>query len=361
MAKSVQEILGAAHMMEVINDVQRGIPRVLPDSFFKVTDRVTGDKARYFKTRGARESARQSEYGSPSRRVTQKDMAEVGITLIHSFENQALNPLTLQAIQSPASDAFQEIAIAEVDRQTVEFGQRFSNLRVSCALSALFKGAIWFDSNGNQQNSSSSAYLTIDFGTQANNENQANGIIDTTWASNTADIIGDLTALKKTQRQNGRPPLRHAFYGANISEYIASNTAAAALIAGSPRLAEQFYTTGEIPNGFCGLEWHPAYEAYLMDSSDAVASLIGDDALILTPEPNGSWWKFIEGSYMVPRSVGTIYADAVAAMNDVDLVYGTFAYGRVSHDPVTVQQYAGDTFMPVLADPNAVFVLDVTP
>lgn len=361
MAKSLQEILGGRNMTGVINDVVPGIPNYLPPAFLTATDKIVGNKATYFKARGERGNAKQTSYGAPARRVTAKDMAEQGVTLIHTFEEQAINPLTVQGIINPMNEQMQGVYVGEVDRQTRDFRTRFDNLRLSCTYSALSKGAIWFDSNGNVQTSSSGAAVTIDFSVPANNQNQANSTIGTTWATASTDIIANINAIKKTQVQNGRAPLAHAFYGSNIASYIAKNDAAKNLLNGNPALAQQFYNTGEIPNGFCGLQWHPVYGAYEINSSDAVAEWWGADGITFTPEPNRNWWKFYEGSFLVPRTVDITHADAVAAMSDLDLVYGRFAYGKLNHNPPGVVQYAGDTFLPLLADGTSIFIVDVTP
>ena len=180
------------------------------------------------------------------------------------------------------------------------------------------------------------------------------------WATAGTSIIQQVTAIKKQQAQAGKQPLMHAFYGANIAKYVAANTSAKELINNTPALAQSYYNTGDLPDGFLGLRWHPAYSAYALDGSGGVSSIFGDDTIVFTPDPNPQWYQFHEGSYMVPRSVD-IVADAAAAARQLDIVYGMFGYAKVGHDPVSITQYAGDTFLPILADASQIVIADVTP
>jgi hypothetical protein len=63
---------------------------------------------------------------------------------------------------------------------------------------------------------------------------------------------------------------------------------------------------------------------------------------------------------MVPRSID-VAGDALTAVNNLSIVYGKFSYGVPTHDPVGVKHYAGDTFLPLLKVPSAIFQVDVTP
>ena len=54
-----------------------------------------------------------------------------------------------------------------------------------------------------------------------------------------------------------------------------------------------------------------------------------------------------------------ITPDAIASAGNVSIASGMFSYGQVLSDPVTVKHIAGDTFLPVLKVPKAVFVATV--
>lgn len=354
-------------MTGVIKTVTSGLPNFLPPSFLTPTKTVVGNTGSYLKVTGERRNAKATQYGGPARMRSQQGMTEVGVTLIHAFEQQNHNPLILQNLLGVNGEPAQNFAIQEIDRQTVEFKTLFSNLRQSTVYSALANGKIYLDQDGTLLYSSTGAVNTIDYSVPSTRltsgtHDASNTVIGVPWTSSTADIIGGLTTAKKCQLQDGKAPLAHAFYGQNITSSVLTNTKAKELINQNPGLATQVYNTGEIPNGFCGLQWHPVYSAYGLDSSDAATSWFGADALVLTPEPDPSWYQFIEGTYMVPNDVGAVTSDAVAAAAQyLQQVSGMFSYAKVSHNPVTVEQYAGDTFLPVISDGSAIWILDTTP
>lgn len=367
MAKSLQEILGGRNMTGVIKTVQTGLPNLLPPQFLTPTRTVIGNNGTYFKTTGERRNAKTTQYGAPARHRSQQGLTEVGVTLIHAFEQQNHNPLLLQNLLGTNGEPAQNFAIQEIDRQTAEFKTLFTNLRQSAVYSSLAAGKIYLDQDGVLLYTSTGAVTTIDFSvptTRTTNgvHDASNTVIGVAWTASTADIIGGLTTAKKCQLQDGKPPLMHAFYGANITSSILTNTKAKELINNNPLLATQLYNTGEIPNGFCGLQWHPVYSAYGLNSSDAVTSWFDPDALVLTPDPTPDWYELVEGTYMIPNDVGAVTSDAIAAASQyLQQVSGMFSYAKVSHNPVTVEQYAGDTFLPIIKDGSAIWILDTTP
>ena len=108
-----------------------------------------------------------------------------------------------------------------------------------------------------------------------------------------------------------------------------------------------------------GVQWHPAYEAFYEDDTGTAQDLVGGDQILFTPEPSMDWLDWLEGTYPVPTNVGAIAADAIGAAGNVSVASGMFSYGQVLSDPVTVKHVAGDTFLPVLKVPKAIFVATV--
>jgi hypothetical protein len=122
----------------------------------------------------------------------------------------------------------------------------------------------------------------------------------------------------------------------------------------------QYLSTADIPSPLLGLTWRPAYEAFFEDATGTLQSLVGDDQVVFTPEPSTDWIGWLEGTYPVPTSVGTVSVDAADALRgSVTTAAGMFAYGVVNTDPVTVKMVAGDTFLPVLKVPKAIFIATV--
>lgn len=361
MSKSLQEILGGRQMTGVIQTIRTGLPFPAQlNALLQPTNRIFGDKATYLKIVGTRENAQLTTYGSPARRITGKSMSETGITLMHSFLEQAHNPTILQALLGMNGEPLQAMAIEEVDRQTAEFKARFDNSRISSVFSTIAHGHIWIDSNNFFTFTSGGAAIDINWNVPAGNTGNVSGIFSNSWATATTDIVGNINAVKKRQAQNtGRVP-RYAVHGANIPGYVLSNNEAKTMIQGNAALATQLWNSGGIPDGFCGLTWVPADVAFGLSSGGTVTEWFDGDQISFLPEISKDWWRMYEGSYPIPTSID-IKGDAVEAARSLQIVYGQFAYAVTGHNPPGVTQYAGDTYMPVLASPSDLVIADTVP
>jgi hypothetical protein len=51
----------------------------------------------------------------------------------------------------------------------------------------------------------------------------------------------------------------------------------------------------------------------------------------------------------------------MAALGNFTQAQGAFSYAKVGHNPPGVEHFAGDTFLPLLKNPWAVFLADVVP
>ena len=74
-----------------------------------------------------------------------------------------------------------------------------------------------------------------------------------------------------------------------------------------------------MPSGMFGLQWHPAYEAFYEDDGGVAQDFITGDQVVFTPEPSMDWLDWLEGTYPVPSSVGSITPDAVSSLANVSL------------------------------------------
>lgn len=359
MAKSIQDILGGRQMTGVVKTVASGIPNYVPTEFMNTTKRIVGNRSTFLQVQGQRAGGRTVQYGAPAQRRTMVPLAEIGVTLMHVYEEMIHDPLVLQNLMGQNGNAAAEVSAEEVDRQTVEFKRLCDTARLMALYSTLRNGKIWIGANGDLLLSSSNAVITVDFGVPTSNVLAAGGGTIVDWAVASNSIVYDVQNVKKTAIKTTGRELGYAFYGQNILKYILANTEAKALIAANPVLLNAVYQTGEIPDGFCGLKWRPCYRAFGLDTSATATDYWGADTLVFCPDPSTDWWQWQEGSYLVPRSVGNVYPSAEEAVRDVDIVYGQFAYGVLLHNPVTVAQYVGDTFMPVLASPNDLYIATV--
>lgn len=359
MAKPLSLIMGSIPMTTAAQTVQRGIPSTLPPSFLRVTRRVSGNQVAYNNRAGGRGAARLVQYGAPSVNVSQIGPGEGAAVLIHSFEHTPFPLTTLINLRS-GDDMLQQMAQDDIDQKVADFMERYNTLRTAAVYSLFRDGKIYFDGNGELLNTSSGAVTTINAGIPAANLNQLGGIIAASWGTAATDIIAQVNLIKKAALQAGKRPLRHAFYGANIPGYLAANTNIKGFLQSSPALATSLYQSGEIAPGFMGLEWHPVWQSYFVNSAGTVVEPFGGDSIAFTPEPDPGWWEFVEGSYLVPSSI-EIQQTVDSALRNLRQVSGKFAYASITHDPAGVVAYAGDTMMPLLKDASQVYIADVTP
>lgn len=364
MSTTLNEILGGRNLSGLIQAVKPGIPTPIPESFFSSSQMKSGDTAEWQEVDGTRKLALQVHYGSPAKTmVNLEGVRKRTAQMVHTFHDLPIDLPTLMMLEDE-NGARQKMGLQEVIRQTTIFNTRFDNLRNGTMLSTLSDGKILFDAQGNFVEPGGSASLTVDFGVPAGNRDQldvfgSGAIIGTTWATDTTDIAGDIRNIRKSAVQLTGYPLAHAFYGENILEYIFSNTILKEAINRSQK-GQDGMLADELPDPFLNLQWHPMNEAFFVNQSGDVKELWGGDKIVFTPEPSAEWLDTIEGSYPVPTGM-TVAPDAVSAHSAFTETFGRFSYAIQELNPPGVRQFAGDTFLPMLKVPKAIFIADVTP
>ena len=367
MSKTLEQILGFENLTGLIQDPRGGVPaELIPPGFTNTAgaQQVAGDSAKYTKVAGTRQTARLVQYGSPSVKRGLKNVSEVPVKLMHTHEHINHEMRVLTALRQYDNPQLQMRGQQEVDRQTAGFRMLFNNLRASTIFSIFRFGQIYFDGAGELLPTSSGAVTTVDFTVPAGNKNQldvfgAGAIIGASWATAGTDIIGDMHALRKAARKLTGYPLRHAFYGENILGYFLGNDKLKEFLVRNPAM-QTALISGDIPDGLFGLNWHPFYEAFFEDSGGTLRDWWSGDTITFTPDPSPDWWDWLLGSYEVPTELG-IASDASAALANFATQHGMFSYASITTDPPGIKHNAGDTFLPTLKVPGAIFIADVTP
>lgn len=359
MAKSLNEVLGWKALTGVIQDTRGGVPAewLLP-AFLTMTKPVKGASASYTKISSSRKTARAVHRGSPSKARDLTGVSEVPVNLWHSYEHHVHRNEIFDAIRNYDNPEAQAMGQAEIDRKTREHKQIFDNTRVSMIASIFRYGAIYFDGDGDLLPSASGAVLTIDYGVPAANKNQLGGIIATKWATTSADIIGQIKALKVAAMKTSGYPLKYAHYGSSILNRLMLNDALKNYIAGNPAYGQSF-TNLEIPPGFLGLTWIPNESAFYEDADGTNRDWFQDEDVIFTPEPSADWWEILEGTFPVPTSLGNVGGDATAMLTNLRDVNGKFSYAKLVDEPPGIKHFMGTTELPVLKVPSAIYIADV--
>jgi hypothetical protein len=361
MTKAISQILAPDNLIGIIQTVANGIPAdILPAGLFVVTERFTGNQGRYNKVAGTQQAATITNYGSPAQVVNKWGIGTIPVTLLHSFESINFDPQDLANLLAEDSPIRQAMGRQTVERNLANFGTRLRNLKISSVHSTLATGRIYFDAAGNLLPKSTGATFSLDFGVSANHRKQLAGIIGASWATATTDIPQHLEALQADALQTTGKAIRHAFYGKAVPGLLALNNYVSTLYLNPVLSQQRAASTNPIPNGLFGLDWHPGNSAFYRDQNNDVQSWFPSDQIVFTPEPDGEWWGFLEGSYVIPNSI-QLAGDGIAALSQFSEVQGDFGFASVSTNPPGVTQYGGSTFLPVLKNPDAIYIADVVP
>ena len=100
--------------------------------------------------------------------------------------------------------------------------------------------------------------------------------------------------------------------------------------------------------------WIDGSKAFFQDQNGNTQFILGDDQVIFFPPPTPDWWEILEGTYPVPTTIN-IVPDAIAALNSIKEIAGMFSFAQVTLVPVRMVPYVGDTFLPTIKVPDAVF------
>jgi hypothetical protein len=376
MPKTLHQILGGRNLCGVIERIKPGIPMdILPAGFSRVTRTIKGHVGTYFKVTGTRKTAKLATYGSPSKTRELTGVEEMPITLFHTIENISHKAATLMNLKS-LNDQEQRLGEAEIARQTAEFKQLFTNLRMAAVLLAIANGEIYYDADGNLL--ASDTALKVDFGVPAVSGDGAgnkgalaapagtNSIIgpigysgaNYKWSTAGTGIHLQLKALKKVARKLTGYPLRFAFYGENILDYFLKNTVILNIMNRNAKIQDSIMS-GEIPDGFLGLNWIDVSQGFFEDDSGVNQEIFDPDTVVFTPAVDRTWYELIDGTYPVPTNIGNLAAGSLEALKTILIKAGMFSYAKVTEDPVGIKQVSGDTFLPVIKVPASIFIAKV--
>ena len=363
---TLQDVLGGPNLCGVIRGTATGIRNVFPESFYQVDKTVDRDTGQYTRVTGTRTVARIAAYGSPSQQRQLRGVEAVPVKLIHSVESILLSTTDYLNLLQYDDTAAQTRGIQEVTRQVREFRANFDNLRVAALTQMLFQGSIYWDGAGNLLPTSTGAKTIAGFSVPTGNMGQLDplttgtAILDISWDNAASDIDRQLLNLRQIATRLSGYPLKYAFYGKNVPTYLTNNTKLQNYFVRNSSDNNQFLSSADVPSPLLGLTWLPAYDAFFEDANGVLQGLVGDDQVVFTPDPSPDWIGWLEGTYPVPTSVGGVTSDAAQQLrNNVTTAAGMFAYGVLNTDPVTIKMVAGDTFLPVLKVPKAIFIATV--
>lgn len=207
-----------------------------------------------------------------------------------------------------------------------------------------------------------SAVVSADFGVADSHRGNLGGVISALWSVAGTKILTQLETLRRTSGTLGVPKPRRIFINALDKQYLRQNDEFVEwAVAGSSRsqqAAVDAVLTGDMIKDLWGFEWH-FVDGTWVDAGGTTRDLIPRGRALIQPE-KGSWLKAVNGTEIVPTSVGLVggLREALASTKEVA---GPFAYGKLVDNPVRLSQFMGDNFGVGFADPNAVWMPTVFP
>jgi hypothetical protein len=361
MATTLKDFLGYQPLTKMVTKVRAGIPKVLPDKFFNVGQRVTGNRFGRVAFEGTRQTVPNLPYLGNAKQINKQGYETQDFQMLTpkasmNFTDEFLDIYRKFAEYAPQDNRFLEIMRMQTKQMTV----RFENTRVQSVQSLLANaGKIYLDANGNILPTSSGASLTIDMGVPPANVGNVGSLI-TTWASASTDIVSQILNLKSYALQQTNYPLKYAFYGKNVANYVSANTTFLNYLARNPAKNQSFLNTGTIPDGLFDLEWIAVQDAYFVDSGGTIRETFPADQVTFCPELSDDIWTMYEGSTPVVGSFEP-QSNAETALRSMVDRPGMVSYAVANHEPLSITQYMVDCFLPVIQTPKSFLFVDTTP
>jgi hypothetical protein len=343
-------------------------PRVLPDSFYTPgPTKPYNDQVQFPSVTWSRAGATVIGRNSPPRAVNLGNEVFKFATIFNMKEEMDLDIQFLEALFSN-NTLVSDGALRSLNTRMIQFNRRTDITRNNMVHSLFANGKVWIGTDGQVLATSSGAQITFDPGIPTGNLITKDGAGSTfnigDWSSASTDIGARLRVLQETMTRAGSPVPNTILYGTSVPSYLAANTTIKNFYGNNMALSDGARTamlaTNAIPNGFLGFNWQPVRLSYLEKADGTVSATFATNYIGLVPEPDDSWYEFVEGGTLTPAGVaGSVEVNPGASfqsmMSSVRLAYGKYAYGVAkTHPVVQFSMVQGDCAGPIVKNPNAI-------
>lgn len=362
MPTSLNDILSWTQLTKMVQEIKPGIPKVLPEALWTLTEEVYGNKVANTITVGSRQVASAAPYLSKSKQVKKLDVSTQAMVLISSYEHVEFGEDFMDVLRrfesyDPQDNRFYDHLLL----QTAALRKRFDNLRIATVTSLFANaGKIYFDSDNKLLPSSSGAALTVDMGVPSGNVGNPGSIVSGSWATASTNIFNQIANLKTFALQQSNYPIKYAIYGKNVGGYVYNNASMQLYLSRNPGMNQKFNDTGKIPDGFLDLTWIPAQDFYYVDDTGTVQEMFPADQVTFIPEIDRDVYTLYEGTTPVPTDLN-IQATPEAALRSVKEVRGIGANAVVEMDPPKLLHKMFDCHLPRWKVPGSMITVDTTP
>ncbi len=368
--QTLLDFLSGPVMTELAQSMQvkRGLPKVLPDAFYKPSGNKSGiDQVKFRRFSGVRTTSPVVHHNSTSPTVEVPGDQWIYGTALGTKQNFVLDYAFIQALTS-GIPYITTNAMNEFKKRLEDFYVGTENFRTTAIHQMVLKGIIsikrpttGFAANGTVEggqllNSTVGATETIvagaasapnTFGTASNWTNTSTPVGD--WSLAATDIEKSLRVARqgfiKTSNYNPTTIL----YGVNIPSYLANNTSMQTYMSRNQKMGFEFAKSNEIPAGTLDFNWVPVYNAYFQGYDGTLNTICGASDIVILPDPDDNWYELVDVGTMIPTGIGQISGDIQTLLGSLQPAFGKFAYAAFQGiDPVSLKAITGDYFFPAV-------------
>lgn len=363
MAANIQELFSYAPLMEMVNEIEPGLPELVDKGFWTQKQNVIGNTIAIPLGQGARNLPKLSPYMGVATQAQKYDLSMKNAVCMHFHESMEFGDELVQVWRAFAEYGAQSHrALDLVEYQTRNFRQKFDNMRNAAVMSVLARdGNIYYDADGNLSPTVVAGGHTFSNGVPAGNIGNP-GSVFSTWNA-AADIPTQVLNFKEYARRQTGKAITTAYYSRGVAGRLATNTAFKEFLArnyGDNGYNAQYVKTGEIADGVLGLKWVPVQDSFFVDQSGTAQQFFRDDYITFAPDLKGNY-MFLEGSTPIHPDANAINAgaDLTTMLKGLKEVNGIGTYATAKVNPLQLLQYMFDTFAPVILTPQSWYWVNV--
>lgn len=360
---TIEQLLGLPALMALVEQTTNGLPQedFLPKSMKTTTREVIGNQVQAVLVKGQRKVSRLIQYNAAPVGGTLETIARGDWIAMHTSEELDIDPVTFQRLRNYENWQEQKLGAEEIARQVGLFVKKQENLVSSVTLLMFANGVVYSDIFGNLTPTSVTNGYTYTMDIPASHQGQlpypTNPIVTIPWNNPTADIPDDIRKIKFAALQSTGYKPTIGMYGINLPSYMQVNSYCMEYLSRNDAMNAAFMSNNAIPQGFLDImSWIPAWEGFWEDQNGNYQQIWGNDLVTFLPEPQKYWYEMIQGSMQVPKTID-ILTNVEAAMANIELVYGKFIYAHLQQKPIRLTTVMGNTFLPTIKVPDAIWQL----
>jgi hypothetical protein len=284
-------------------------------------------------------------------------------TLLYTSNVLPLSTNVLEALREPESVALQDKGMREIERQIRNMRTRHTVYKNVAMSQILCNGVIYTNpqrkilaataGGAPPAGAVGSPMNWLPTGFAATNQGNLGGIIDALWSSAGALINKHFDKIDDYCDQFQIEKPANVLINVVCKQFLRNNTDFQLWTAKNGFGDAAEVLRGNMIEGLYGKRWH-FVGGYWTDPFGAKQPYIPFTQAVLCPDFNSEVFKYTVGSNLLPRSID-IVSNVDAAVQNLDRIYGDFAYARLKDDPSRILLYAGMKWGFHFADPLSIF------